>query len=178
MQTFKSQGCYLMGKLVPLSYNARNKILALKEKKIRVLFMHVVLGKGLPPWPEIRAWAGLVTAPWPLQTLEGPTWSQDSAGLLSKPCPLPAHLPDSMTISWAQRLHFYMWRGYPLLSNHSPRPLGQKQQKGSGAKRLTFKVLLVDHDVFLSLQVDGCREKGRCWIWIQKASALWWQHLH
>ena len=62
-----------MGKLVPLSYNARNKILALKEKKIRVLFMHVVLGKGLPPWPEIRAWAGLVTVPWPLQTLEGPT---------------------------------------------------------------------------------------------------------
>ena len=33
MQTFKSHGRYLMGKLVPLSYNARNKICALKEKK-------------------------------------------------------------------------------------------------------------------------------------------------
>ena len=34
MQTFKSQGCYLMGKLVPLSYNARNKICNLKKKKM------------------------------------------------------------------------------------------------------------------------------------------------
>lgn len=32
-QTFKSQGRCVMGKLVPLSYNARNKICALKEKK-------------------------------------------------------------------------------------------------------------------------------------------------
>lgn len=66
-QTFKSQGRCVMGKLVPLSYNARNKICALKEKKKkRILFRHVVLGKGLPLWPGLRAQA----TPWPLQTLE------------------------------------------------------------------------------------------------------------